>query len=96
MSEKSLPSSEKRYFLTAIEVAKLFSVSSKTVIRWIDSGALPGYRLPGKRRTRRVLIKTLVEFCKANPEHNVILERYVRQHFAERRAIAARNQGETP
>lgn len=85
-----LPSSAKKYFLTTTEVAHLFDVSVKTVCRWIDSKVIPSYRLPGKRRTRRVLIKALIQFCNENPQYKFVIERFLRERAHERQAIAER------
>lgn len=51
--------------LTTGEVAKICRVSSKTVQKWVDSGLLTGYRLPGGR-DRRILLNELVRFMKEN------------------------------
>ena len=51
--------------LTCGDVAKLCRVSSKMVAKWIDSGILVGYRLPGSR-DRRVAKDELLKFTKHN------------------------------
>ena len=40
-------------FLTSIEVADLLQVHQTTVIRWMDTGKLPGYKTPGGHRRFR-------------------------------------------
>jgi len=58
--------------LTSGEVAALLGVSSKSVTSWIDTGRLPGYRLPttvakdrmGKCGDRRVRREDLAVFCR--------------------------------
>jgi two-component system, OmpR family, response regulator RpaA len=45
------------------QVAHLLRVSTRTVIRWFDSGRLPGYRQPRTRR-RRIPHRELVEFLR--------------------------------
>ena len=47
--------------LTTSEVARICNVSSSTVIKWIDSGVLKGFKIPGSK-TRRVTRKDLLEF----------------------------------
>ena len=49
--------------LTTGDVAKICKVAPRTVAKWIDSGALRGYRIPGSL-DRRVPLKHLVEFCR--------------------------------
>jgi excisionase family DNA binding protein len=39
--------------LKAAEVARLFGVSGKTVMRWASGGRLPSVRTPGGRRRYR-------------------------------------------
>lgn len=48
---------------TPSQVAQRFRVSTRTVIRWFDSGRLPGYRHP-KTKHRRIPHKDLIEFLK--------------------------------
>jgi len=36
-------------YLTAAQVGEELGVSTRTVLRWIDAGALPAVRLPGGR-----------------------------------------------
>lgn len=50
---------------TTGEVAKICSVSVRTVVKWIDSGMLPGYRIPGSQ-DRRVTAAALEKFAKDN------------------------------
>lgn len=53
--------------LTSGEVAKICSCSARTVAKWIDSGLLPGYTIPGKDQGhRRVLKNELIKFCEFN------------------------------
>ena len=51
--------------LTTGEVAKICSVSQKTVIKWFDEGLIQGYKIPGTK-DRRVSVPELVEFIKKN------------------------------
>ncbi|MHC4563965.1 MAG: helix-turn-helix domain-containing protein [Planctomycetota bacterium] len=51
--------------LTTGEVAKVCSVAARTVAKWIDSGRLKGYRIPGSR-ARRVRRDELERFMAAN------------------------------
>lgn len=58
------PGPEQEVFTTG-EVARLCNVTIRTVIRWIDTGQLKGYRIPGSR-DRRVPRENLVAFMKAH------------------------------
>lgn len=53
----------RRAFYTTGDVARLCQVTKRTVITWIDSGKLKGYRMPGGRH-RRVTAENLAEFMK--------------------------------
>lgn len=52
---------------TTGEVAKISAVTKRTVIKWIDSGKLKGYRIPGSTH-RRVAKEDLAQFLK---EHGI-------------------------
>ncbi len=56
--------------LTTGEVAKICNVATRTVAKWIDSGELKGFRLPGGKN-RRVMMENLIAFMKRN---NIPLE----------------------
>ena len=56
--------------LTTGEVAKICSVAPRTVSKWFDSGALPGYRIPGSK-DRRIPLNQLIRFMK---QHNMPLD----------------------
>lgn len=57
---------------TAGQVAKLFGVERITVGKWVDSGKLKGFRIPGGlTRRRRITRKSLIEFIE---ELNIPLE----------------------
>ncbi|MDP5029082.1 MAG: response regulator [Paraglaciecola sp.] len=49
--------------LTSGEIAKYCNVNLRTVIRWLESGKLKGYKLPG-RGNNRVLITDFIDFLK--------------------------------
>ncbi len=51
--------------LTTGEVARMCKVAPRTVSKWIDSGQLRGYRIPGSR-DRRVPLQQLVRFMRAH------------------------------
>lgn len=44
------------------QIARLFQVCNATVIRWIDTGLLPGFSVPGSRH-RRVLRSVALQFA---------------------------------
>lgn len=48
--------------LTTGDVRRLLGVSYSLAIRWVDSGLLPGFKVPGSRH-RRVLVCEFVKFC---------------------------------
>jgi len=56
---------EQKTFTTG-QAAKMCLVSQRTVIRWIDSGRLPGYRFPGTGGHRRIQATDLLAFLKEN------------------------------
>ena len=56
------PPPDQEVFTTG-EVARICNVTIRTVIRWIDSGRLKGYRIPGSR-DRRVTRRELVRFLR--------------------------------
>ena len=56
--------------LTTGEVAKICKVAPRTVSKWFDSGALPGYRIPVSR-DRRIPVSNLIKFMKA---HNIPMD----------------------
>ncbi|GMM69724.1 response regulator [Alteromonas sp. MTD1] len=47
--------------LTSGEIAEYCDVNLRTVIRWIESGKLKGFKLPG-RGNNRVLVEDFIEF----------------------------------
>ena len=53
----------RRAFYTTGEIARLCQVTKRTVITWIDSGKLAGFRLPGGKH-RRVAARDFAEFMK--------------------------------
>ena len=57
---------DKKVFTTT-QVGKICGVTQQTVIKWIDSGQLEGFRLPNSR-DRRVTRAALLKFMK---EHNI-------------------------
>jgi excisionase family DNA binding protein len=56
---------------TSGEVARICNVSSPTVIKWIDTGTLKGFRIPGSK-ARRVAKKDLLAFMN---EHGMPLDK---------------------
>lgn len=61
----SPPIGPDREVFTTGEAAKLCNVTIRTVIRWIDTGALHGYKVPGGR-DRRVPRDQLINFMRAH------------------------------
>lgn len=53
--------------LTTGNVAKICNVAPRTVSKWVDDGALHGYRLPGSK-DRRIPIANLRNFME---EHSI-------------------------
>lgn len=51
--------------LTTGDIAKMCDVNLRTVIRWIDRGALKGFKLPG-RGNNRVRVEDFVAFLQAH------------------------------
>lgn len=54
-----------RDVLTTGQVARLCGVAPRTASQWVDSGMLPGWRLPGSK-DRRVARAALVRFLRDN------------------------------
>jgi excisionase family DNA binding protein len=64
---------------TTGQVAKLCSVAPRTVAKWVDSGELKGYRLPGSQ-DRRIPVKELERFLESHSmtaQRAAILKRVV-------------------
>ena len=53
--------------LTSGEIAEYCDVNLRTVIRWLESGKLKGFKLPG-RGNNRVLINDFIDFLE---RHNM-------------------------
>ena len=51
--------------LTTGDIAKYCDVNQRTVIRWLDKGALKGFKLPG-RGNNRVKLDDFISFLKQN------------------------------
>ena len=65
LKSKDGPGARMKTVFTTGEVAEICGISQQTVIRWIDSGRLKGYRVPGSR-FRRVTREALIDFMRAN------------------------------
>jgi excisionase family DNA binding protein len=63
---------------TTGDVARICQVTKRTVIQWIDSGKLKGYRLPGSRH-RRVAASSLKDFLRINkvPDYQSLVRRRI-------------------
>ncbi|MFO0894967.1 MAG: excisionase family DNA-binding protein [Phycisphaerales bacterium] len=70
---RSNPFGNGKDVLTTGEVAKICNVAARTVSKWIDSGRLEGYRIPGSK-DRRVPVATLLGFMK---KHNIPLDGFM-------------------
>ena len=55
----------KKEVLTTGEVAKICNVSPRTVTKWVDTGQLRGYRIPGTKY-RRIPRQQLLRFMKVH------------------------------
>jgi excisionase family DNA binding protein len=58
-------SQHERDVLTTGEVARLCNVAPRTVSKWVDTGQLRGYRIPGSK-DRRIPRQQLIRFMKAH------------------------------
>lgn len=54
-----------RDVLTTGQVARICQVAPRTVSKWVDTGQLRGYRIPGSK-DRRIPIRHLIRFLKAH------------------------------
>ncbi len=52
--------------LTTGQVAKMFDVAPRTVSKWVDSGLLKGYRIPGSGGDRRIPVSEVMKFVRKN------------------------------
>jgi hypothetical protein len=62
-------------FYSVGQIAVLRGVSHTTVINMINQGVLAGYRMPTKRRDRRVTHQALISFVRRNPAFRYILDK---------------------
>lgn len=56
---------QRKAVYTTGEVARICHVAPRTVSKWVDSGQLRGYRIPGSR-DRRIPLEHLLAFLRAN------------------------------
>jgi excisionase family DNA binding protein len=56
---------------TTGHVAKIIGVAARTVNKWVDSGKLQGYRLPGSQ-DRRVTRDSLLRFLRENGMEHIV------------------------
>lgn len=63
---------------TTGEIAKICQVTKRTVIQWVDSGKLKGYRIPGSTH-RRVSAEALRDFLRAHqiPDYASLVRRRI-------------------
>ncbi|HSW44059.1 MAG TPA: response regulator [Phycisphaerae bacterium] len=54
-----------REILTTGEVARICKVAPRTVSKWVDTGQLRGYRIPGSR-DRRIPLQHLIRFMRVH------------------------------
>lgn len=66
-----------RKVFTTGQVAKISNVTTQTVTKWIDSGRLTGYKIPGSR-ARRVTRESLIRFIE---EHNIPTDYFTTSKF---------------
>jgi excisionase family DNA binding protein len=57
--------SKPKDILTTGEVARICKVAPRTVSKWVDTGQLRGYRIPGSR-DRRIPLQQLIRFMRAH------------------------------
>lgn len=70
-TDKDLVARRRRDYLTVSEVAELFHVTPKTVVRWANDGRLPYMAtLGGHRRFPRKHIETLVADLQRGTAHD--------------------------
>jgi hypothetical protein len=77
-----------RQTLTTGQIAHVCDVAPRTASRWIDSGRLPGYLVPGSR-ARRVRLPDFVEFLVKNNMSGLL------QQYIARRCVVIAGVGET-
>ena len=62
-------------FYTAGDLAFLMGVAHATAIRLIDQREIRGFRLPTKRRPRRITHNALIAFVRRNPDFQYVLDK---------------------
>lgn len=70
------PRTEKAHYDTG-ELARLLGLSRSTVIKMVDRGHLPGYRLPGPLGPRRVPRLALLEWATEHDDFAYVLDAIV-------------------
>ena len=70
-----LTASRQRVYTTG-QVARLCQVAPRTAAKWIDSGLLRGYRIPGSQ-DRRVTHEALVDFMERSGMSSLLCEQPV-------------------
>jgi excisionase family DNA binding protein len=69
--------SRRKDVFTTGEVARICRVAPRTVAKWIDSGCLKGYRIPGSQ-DRRIPVENLIRFLK---EHGMPLRELEKEQW---------------
>jgi len=64
-SVETMRATGQKEVLTTGEVARICRVAPRTVSKWVDSGKLRGYRIPGSR-DRRIPLPQLIAFMRAH------------------------------
>lgn len=62
-----------RKVYTTGQISKICHVAPRTVSKWIDTGRIRGYRIPGSN-DRRVTQSDLLDFLRTNNMHQIIRE----------------------
>lgn len=68
-----------RNHLTSGEVAKMFGVAPRTVVKWHDAGKLSGFRIPGVAQLggdRRFPLRSVLDFARRNGMPYVLPSRF--------------------
>ena len=66
-----VPLPEAEPLLTPREVAALFRVDPKTLVRWVNAGKLTAIRTPGGRRYREAEVRALIDASREGADRPV-------------------------
>ena len=76
--------SDRNDLILLADLARMLGIHRCTLTRWIDDGRIRSYRLPTRRRDRRVAMSDAIQFLR---DHPVLVARLAKQSPARRRIL---------